>query len=107
MRIAIGLLLAIGCTCLWTSTGRAQSQPDVLTLAQGADVLADLLTCTVDRTDARVDAMQHFLHEIGKEEAFAEAPRLSRPSTPVYYNQVAQAAVAFVKQGGAKYADPA
>jgi len=107
MRYLLARLLAVGCIVMGASRAAAQAQGDVLTLAQAADVLSDLLTVKADRTDARVEAMQQFLREIGKTDAYASAPRVAPKEKPIFYNQVAQAAVIFVKGDGARYADPA
>jgi hypothetical protein len=81
-------------------------ETDALVLTQAADVLSSLLTCQADRADARVDAMRQFIHEIGKDEAYAKVPHTVRQETPLYFNQVAEASADFVKHGGAQYADP-
>lgn len=107
MRHLLAVLLAIVCLGHGVSDAEAQEQGDLLTAAQAGDVLSDLLTAKVDRTDARVAAMQQFLLEIGKADAYATAPRVAPKEKPIFFNQVAQAAVVFVKGDGAQYADPA
>jgi hypothetical protein len=78
---------------------------ELLMQVQGADVLSDMLTYTRDRADARVTAMQEFLGSIDKTSAYQSAAPKMQESTPVYFAQVFQGAVAFVKEGGAQYAD--
>jgi len=79
---------------------------ELLIQVQAADVLSDLLTYKLDRADARVAAMQEFLRSVDKESAYQSAAPKLLESTPVYFAQVFQGAVAFVKEGGAQYADP-
>ena len=50
-----------------------QGNPELLTQVQAADVLSDLITYTVKRANARLQNMQEFLRETGKEAAFEKA----------------------------------
>jgi hypothetical protein len=79
----------------------------MLTNVRAADVLANLLTVAVDRTDANVAAIQKYLAEIGKADAYTK----DRPTPPednrLSYNEVFKGALVFVQEGGgAKFADP-
>jgi len=86
----------------------AKAAADLLTDAKAADVLSDLLTYSVDRTDASVAAMQAYLQQIGKTDAYAkERPALVAPKR-MPFTDVFKGAMLFVKNGGGdKYADPA
>src|SRR5262245_10484534 len=100
-------LAALACVGL-TTRAMAQAQGSGLLLQlQAAEVLSDLITYTVARADARVIAMQTFLREIGKDGDYAQ----NQPAVPrdksMAYNQVFKGAILFVRNGGAKYANPA
>ena len=94
-------LLFIGLTA-----ASARSQTDMLAPAQAADVLSNLITVTSKKADARVEAMHQYLVEIGKGDAFHEAPAPPEEKA-IFFNQLFKGAIQFVKDGGAQYADPA
>jgi len=111
----VSMLVLITLAFVASGTAGASSAPggggaDLLVQVQAADVLSDLITLAVDRGDARVDKMQAFLRESGKDGAYEKAkPSLpQRHDTPLAYNQVFSGAIMFVRDGdGGKYADPA
>jgi len=94
-------LLVIGLTA-----ARARSQTDMLAPAQAADVLSNLITVTSKKADARVEALHQYLVEIGKSDAFHEAPPPPEEKA-IFFNQLFKGAIQFIKNGGAQYADPA
>jgi hypothetical protein len=95
------ILLTLSATALPARAART----DLLSNTQAADVLSDLLTYAVDRADASTDAMQQYLKQIGKDADYDKnRPAVSHDG--MSYNSVFKAAVMFVKDGGAKYADP-
>jgi hypothetical protein len=101
-------ILVASLVCFVISTNAAaQPSADLLSRAQAGDVLSDLLTYTSDRADARVTAMQDFIREIGKADAFAAFKPQAPAKNSMYFNQVFAGALDFVKAGGGKYADPA
>ena len=84
----------------------AAASPDMLVQVQAADVLSDLITMTAKRADTRVEALHKYLGQIGKEAAFDQAKPAAQQKALVPFSAVFQGAIAFVKQGGGKYADP-
>jgi len=107
MRHLTFILAASIGLALVSTAEKARAQADLLVPAQAADVLADLITVTSARADARVDAMHRYLREIGKDEAFYQA-KAPPPEKPIPFNEVFKGAILFVKTGGgAQYADPA
>lgn len=107
MRYVMVFLAAVTALAITPRPAAAQPGPDPLVQAQAADVLSDFLTYAVDRTDARVNAMQEFLGQIGKQSAYTQTKPAAKQGTPLYFTQVFRGAVEFVKAGGAQYADPA
>src|SRR3954470_7836880 len=110
MRSA-GLILAFGVlTCVLSLTpgeavAAAQGTPQLLTNVRAADVLADLITYTVGRADARVENIKQYLRETGSEAAFEKARQGARnPLVP--YSELLKGAVVFVSGDGARFADP-
>jgi hypothetical protein len=79
---------------------------DPLVSAQAADVLSNLITLTSQKADSRVDAMHQYLVEIGKAEAFSHAKEPPKENV-LFYNELFKGALLFIKNGGAKYANPA
>jgi len=82
------------------------ASPEMLAQVQAADVLSDLITLTAKRADMRVEALHKYLGQIGKEAAFDQAAPAAEQKTMVPFSAVFRGAIAFVKQGGGKYADP-
>jgi hypothetical protein len=83
----------------------AQGTPQLLTNVRAADVLADLITYTGLRADARVENIKQYLRETGTEAAFEKArPAAKNPLVP--YTELLRGAVVFVSGEGAKFADP-
>ena len=80
--------------------------PQLLTQVQAADALADLITYTVARADARIANVEQYFKETGQDAEYAKSPPpAANPLLP--FNSVYRAAVLFVQQGdGAKFADP-
>jgi len=95
------ILLVIGLT---GASARAQTDP--LISAQAADVLSNLIALTSQKAEARVAAMHQYLGQIGKEEAFSQA-KAPPKEKGIFFNDLFKGAVIFVKNGGAKYANPA
>lgn len=104
MKHSIPLLVCV--SVLTVLTRNATGQPQMLVQVQAADVLSDLLTWTVDRANARVNAMSAFLNQIGKKAAYEQNKPPVRGKS-MFFTQVFNGAVDFIKNGGAKYADPA
>lgn len=100
------ILLLVCVSVLTLLTRHATAQPQMLVQVQAADVLSDLLTWTVDRATARVVAMKQFIAEIGKADDYRQHKPDVR-SKSMFFTQVFNGAVDFIKNGGAKYADPA
>jgi hypothetical protein len=83
----------------------AQGNSQLLTQVQAADVLADLITLTVTRADARVQNIQQYLRETGNEAAFQKAMPAGKNAL-IPFSELFRAAVIFVQGDGSKYADP-
>jgi len=86
----------------------ATSAPaDLVQQVQAADLLADLITYTVDRSDARINDAQKFLQSIGKAQAYAAAPPNPSMPKPLNYMLLYRGSLSFIEGNGQKYADPA
>jgi hypothetical protein len=83
-----------------------QSPPSLLTQVQATDVLADLLTYTATRADARVQVMRSFLQSIAKSDAYDQASPRAKMPPQLSFEEVTNGAVLFVQNGGDQYADP-
>jgi hypothetical protein len=106
-------LLALGLRgSLAQSTDQSTTQPadlpppSLLTQVQGTDVLADLLTYTATRADARVQVMRSFLQSIGKSDDYDRAHPRAKMPPQLTFEQVTDGAVQFAQTGGDEYADP-
>lgn len=102
--ICVALALLV---CISSAKAEDPKPASLLTQVQAADVLGDLLTYYGDLTNARVDAMQEYLRQIGKLDAYQAANPSPKSVLRLPFDQVFQGVVLFVQQGGDKYADPA
>jgi hypothetical protein len=85
---------------------RAQpAPPDLVQQVQAADLLADLMTYTVDRADVRLQDAQAFLAKIGKEQGYEQAKQNSPAPRPLNYMLLFRGSLMFVEGDGAKFAD--
>lgn len=105
---ALGVCVAMGMLfCLSWVRADQPKPPTLLTEVQAADVLGDLLTYFGDLTNARVDAMQEYLRQIGKLDAYQAAHPAPKRVARLAFDQGFKGVVLFIQQGGDKYADPA
>jgi hypothetical protein len=107
MKIAFGFAAVAACVMIVSPrVSAATAAPaDLVQQVQAADLLADLMTYTVDRADVRLKNAQDFLASIGKTQAYEQAhpnPALPRP---LNYMLLFRGSLAFVEGEGQKYAD--
>jgi hypothetical protein len=79
---------------------------DLVQQVQAADLLADLITYTVDRADVRLNQAMTYLQSIGKTDAFNQAKPNAPTPRPLNYMLLFRGSLAFVEGDGKKYADP-
>ena len=78
---------------------------DLVQQVQAADLLADLITYTVDRADAQLKDAQGYLEKVGKLQAYERARPMPPMPRPLNYMLLFRGSLAFVEGDGAKYAD--
>jgi len=107
VRYAIPAVIVVVISLLVPQAVRADTHEDLVAQVQAADVLSDLLTWTCNLAEARVNCITAFLKESGKLEACSSSKVQLPQEKPLFYGQIFKGAVQFIKDGGAKFADPA
>jgi hypothetical protein len=108
MRFALTFLLALLIFHVPARAAAPDTHAELLARVQAADVLSDLLTWHGSRLAERVDTMANYLKEVGNLDAYNAAPTpATQPSNNLFYGELFNGAVKFVKSGGDQYADPA
>jgi hypothetical protein len=78
---------------------------DLVQQVQAANLLADLITYTVDRADAQLKEAQAYLQRSGKLTEYQQSRPSPATPRPLNYMLLFRGALAFVEGDGAKYAD--
>ncbi|GEM_PF-3272228 len=102
-RVCVAVIL---CVVMAGSARAQEATEDLLTNTQAADLMSELLTYHGDLAVRRVDAMTAFIGDIGKSQDY----RINRPAVPprkeMTFAEAFKGVIMFVKQGGARLADP-
>jgi hypothetical protein len=100
LSIVMVLLLATGQPAIATD-----APADLVQQVQAADLLADLITYTVDRADMRIKEARAFLQSISKLADYEKAKPNPPTPKPLNYMLLFRGSLVFVEGDGAKYAD--
>jgi len=83
-----------------------ETHDELVAQVQAADLLSDLLTWTSDRAASRVAAMTEYLNETGKLAGFRKTNPAPPKTMSLFYSELFNGAVQFVKGDGTTSADP-
>jgi hypothetical protein len=108
-RFILVVLAVFLCTITFAQSASPLNTPppDKLTQVRAADLLSELLTYYGELSITRVDAMNTFMNEIGKAADYRTRGGKAFQAPRMTFQEIFQAAMLFIQQGGSKYSDPA